>query len=88
MKRRAALVWSVYVVRCRDGTLYAGVTTDLGRRLRQHNAGRASRYTRGRLPVTLVYSESGLTHGAALRREAAIKALRRSEKERLTGRAA
>jgi putative endonuclease len=72
--------WWVYVVRCADGTLYTGITTDLARRLRQHNAGRASRYTRGRRPVELVYSERRRDRPAALRREVAIKALSRTEK--------
>lgn len=72
--------WSVYVVRCADGTLYTGVTTDLGRRLAQHDAGRGAAYTRGRGPVTLLYSRPRLTRSEALVREAAIKSLPREGK--------
>jgi predicted GIY-YIG superfamily endonuclease len=81
-------VWYVYVLRCADGSLYTGVTTDLARRHRQHDAGTAARYTRGRRPTTLVYHEACAGRGAALRREAAIKALTRAAKERLIRRAA
>lgn len=72
--------WSVYLLRCSDGTLYAGATADLARRVRQHLAGRAARYTRSRLPVALVYSERARDRSAALRREAALKQLSRAEK--------
>jgi putative endonuclease len=73
----------VYVLRCRDGTLYTGATTDPERRLAQHNAGTASKYTRARRPVVMVYREPAPTHGAALRREHAIKKLPRPEKDAL-----
>lgn len=79
--RHAAGIWFVYMLRCADRTLYTGITNDLVRRCRQHNAATASRYTRGRLPVTLVYQETQATRSLALRREAAIKALSRREKE-------
>lgn len=69
-----------YLVRCADGTLYAGWTTDLARRVRDHNEGRGAKYTRSRRPVTLVYSEPFGTREEALRREAALKRLSRSEK--------
>jgi putative endonuclease len=72
--------WFVYVVRCRDQSLYTGITTDLERRLRQHNSGTASRYTRSRLPVKLVYEESSENQSSALKRELAIKAMTRREK--------
>ena len=75
--------WFVYILRCADGTLYTGITNDLTRRCEQHNAGTASRYTRCRLPVELVYQEEPTTKGKALKRELAIKALRRKEKEAL-----
>ena len=78
-----ATIWTVYLVRCRDGSLYTGITTDLDRRLAAHNAGTASRYTRSRLPVRLVHEESGFTHSTALKREAAIKRLPRSKKVEL-----
>lgn len=78
---KAKPTWWVYLVRCRDGTLYAGITTDPERRLKQHNAGTASKYTRSRRPVAMVYRERAKTHGAALRRELAIKKLPRAAKE-------
>jgi predicted GIY-YIG superfamily endonuclease len=71
------------MVRCRDGSLYTGITNDLARRLAAHSAGKASRYTRSRLPVRLVYREPQPTRSAALRREAAVKRLPRSRKELL-----
>ena len=75
--------WLVYLLRCRDGSLYTGITNDLDRRLKAHAAGKASRYTRSRLPVTLAYTEQQPSKSAALKREAAIKRLRRAQKERL-----
>jgi putative endonuclease len=73
----------VYLLRCADGTLYCGWTNDLERRLAAHNAGRASRYTRSRLPVKLAASWEMDDAGAARREEARIKRLSRSEKLRL-----
>jgi len=73
----------VYLLRCRDGTLYAGAAADLDKRLREHRAGRASRYTRARLPVELAWSAEVETWSAALREEARIKGLSRAAKERL-----
>lgn len=70
----------VYILRCRDGTLYTGITDDLDRRLRAHNAGTGAKYTRGRGPVELVYREEQPDRSAALRREWAIKRLTRHEK--------
>lgn len=81
-----AAIWTVYLVRCRDGSLYTGITTDLDRRLAAHNAGTASRYTRSRLPVKVVHEETGFSHGTALKREAAIKRLPRREKLALLAR--
>ena len=75
--------WFVYILRCADGTLYTGITNDLIRRCEQHNAGTASRYTRSRLPVVLVYQEEQLSQGMALKREHEVKALSRQEKESL-----
>ncbi len=71
------------MLRCRDGTLYTGATNDLERRLATHGRGKGAAYTRSRLPVTLVWSEPAGDRGAALRREAALKRLSRSEKLRL-----
>jgi len=75
--------WLVYLLRCRDGSLYTGITNDLPKRLKTHAAGKASRYTRSRLPVMLAYTEPQSSQSAALRREAAIKKLSRSQKDRL-----
>ena len=75
--------WYVYILRCGDGTLYTGITDDIPRRLAAHRAGKGAKYTRGRGPLELVYQERVPDKSAALRREAAIKRLRRGEKERL-----
>ncbi len=76
--------WHVYILRCADQTLYSGITTDLARRLREHNQSPAgARYTRSRRPVTLVYSESLPNRAAALHREHAIKQLDRVAKLQL-----
>ena len=83
MARRSGNKWFVYILRCGDGTLYTGITKDVARRCEQHNAGTASRYTRSRLPVALVYQESQASRSLALKREAAIKAMSRREKESL-----
>jgi putative endonuclease len=77
--------WFVYVVRCRDGTLYTGISRDVDARVAKHNQGKGARYTRGRIPVTLLHSERKSSQGAALRREAAIKALPRRHKLVLVG---
>lgn len=73
----------VYMVRCRDNTLYTGYAEDLDKRIAQHNAGKASKYTRTRLPVELVYYEEVADQSAALRRELQIKQMNRSYKESL-----
>jgi putative endonuclease len=73
----------VYMVRCADGTLYTGWTTDVARRVAEHNAGRGARYTRQRGPVELVYSEAQPDRATALRREEEIKRRGRGYKERL-----
>lgn len=83
LRRRLAEGWFVYILRCGDGSLYTGVTNDLARRIEQHEAGVASRYTRSRLPVSLVYHEPQPTKSAALKRELAIKAQSRTAKEKL-----
>ena len=72
--------WFVYVVRCRDGSYYTGSSTDVAARIDRHNAGAGARYTRSRRPVELVYVERKRSRSTALKREAAIKALRRAEK--------
>lgn len=70
----------VYLLRCADGTLYCGYTTDPQRRAAAHNSGRGAKYTRARRPVTLVYTERLPTKSDALRREAALKKLPRTQK--------
>ena len=77
--------WYVYLLRCGDGSLYTGVARDLQRRLQQHNGELAggSRYTRGRRPVELLWSDTAPDRSAAQRREVSIKKLRREEKMRL-----
>ena len=75
--------WVVYILRCRDRTLYTGITTDVQRRLADHRSGKGAKYTRGRGPLELVYQERCESHSHALRREYQIKALKRSQKEDL-----
>lgn len=72
-----------YILRCSDGTLYTGWTNDLEKRLAAHNEGRASKYTRTRLPVELVYREAFATKQEAMSREWHIKQMSREEKEKL-----
>ena len=72
--------WMVYILECTDQTLYTGITTDLTRRLAEHNAGRGAKYTKGRAPLKLVYSEACADRSTALRRERQIKALDRGSK--------
>ncbi|WP_395750923.1 GIY-YIG nuclease family protein [Prosthecobacter sp.] len=71
----------LYVLRCRDGTLYCGITNDLERRLAQHNAGKGARYTRGRGPLSVVRSWPQKNQSAALRAEISFKKLSRAAKE-------
>ncbi len=71
----------VYIVRCRDGTLYIGVARDVARRLAQHDAGKGAKYTRSRGPVMLLWQEGPMTVSRALRREHQLKQLTRPQKE-------
>ncbi len=80
--------WFVYILRCSDGSLYTGATTDVKRRSGQHNAGTASRYTRSRRPVCVNYQEPHVSRSLALKREAAVKRMTRPEKEQLIRRGA
>ncbi len=73
-------MWYLYIIRCKDGNLYTGVTTDIPRRVTRHNSKKASKYTRVRTPVTLVYKETHRTRSKALIREAQIKDLTRESK--------
>ncbi|HZI76652.1 MAG TPA: GIY-YIG nuclease family protein [Gemmatimonadales bacterium] len=77
------MAWTVYLVRCADGSFYTGITTDPVRRVTQHNAGTGAAYTRSRLPVALVYLEPAADRSGALRREYAIRRLSRRKKEEL-----
>ena len=73
-------MWYVYIIQCRDGSLYTGITNDLAKRLDAHNAGLGAKYTRSRLPVLLVHSERFRAKGRALSREMAIKGFDRKRK--------
>jgi len=73
-------MWYFYLLKCSDGSLYAGATTDTKRRVRQHNAGKGGAYTRSRVPVKLIYRESYPDRSTAFRREAEVKRLSRPEK--------
>ena len=75
--------WKLYILRCGDGTLYTGITTDVQSRLEAHRSGKGAKYTRGRGPLELVYTEDCGTKGQALKRELEIKALSRPEKLKL-----
>ena len=83
MPRRPSSRWLVYMLRCRDDSLYTGITNDLPKRLKAHAAGKASKYARSGLPVRLAYCEPQRSKSAALKRELAIKRLRRAEEDRL-----
>src|ERR1700704_5544411 len=72
--------WFLYIARCADASLYTGITKDVKRRCQQHNAGIASRYTRSRRPVKLIYQEVHPSQSSALKREAAIKVMNRRGK--------
>jgi len=73
-------MWYVYIIKCRGFTLYTGVTTDIERRIKEHNRKKGSAYTRSRLPVTLVYTETYPNKSKALIREAEIKSWTRDMK--------
>lgn len=73
-------IWYLYILRCRDGSLYTGITTDVEKRLEAHRCGKGAKYTRGRGPLELVYRERCGDHSQALKRELEIKALPREAK--------
>jgi putative endonuclease len=75
--------WWLYIVRCADGSLYTGITNDLDRRVLEHNQGVGAKYTRGRRPVVLAYSEIHGDRSAAGKREYAVKRMSRQQKYRL-----
>ncbi|HEU4951774.1 MAG TPA: GIY-YIG nuclease family protein [Holophagaceae bacterium] len=74
------MAWSVYLLRCGDGTLYCGIAQDVEARLAQHRAGKGAKYTRGRGPLELVHAEAWPTKSEALKRERALKRLSRAAK--------
>ena len=73
--------WYLYILRCKDGTYYTGITTDVEKRLEAHRSGKGAKYTRGRCPLELVYSETCADHSHALKRECEVKKLKKPEKE-------
>ncbi len=76
-------VWYVYIVRCKNDSLYTGITTDVAARVTAHNAGKGAKYTRAFGPVELVYSKKMKSGTAARKLEAAVKSLTRQQKEKL-----
>ncbi len=83
MKKKGRKDWTVYILRCGDGSLYTGIAKDVQARFKQHCEGRGATYTRTRLPVKLLYQENGFNRSEALIREAQIKAMPRSRKEEI-----
>ena len=77
--------WQLYLLRCGDGTLYTGIALDAQKRLLAHQRGKGAKYTRGRGPLKLVYTETCANHSDALKRELEIKAMTREEKEKMIG---
>lgn len=77
------MAYYIYILRCKDDTLYTGITTNLAQRLEQHRKGTGAKYTRGRSPLTLVYVDEGENRSLASKEEARIKKLSREEKETL-----
>ena len=73
--------WYLYILRCKDASLYTGITTDVEKRLEAHRSGKGAKYTRGRAPLELVYRETCGSHSEALKREMAVKRLTRIQKE-------
>jgi len=80
---KGALNWTVYILECADGSLYTGITTNITRRMAEHKAGKGAKYTKGRGPFRLVYSETYAGRGEACRREIEIKSLDRATKLKL-----
>ena len=77
------MTWHVYIIKCRDNTLYTGITNNLKRRIAAHNSGNGCRYTKSRRPVKLIHSEKHPTKSQALKRESYIKSLPRAKKHSL-----
>ena len=79
-----SVVWTVYILQCADETLYTGITNDLETRLSKHAAGKGAKYTRGRAPFRVIFTEAHATKSAALKRELEIKTLSKIQKLGLT----
>ncbi|HKJ82861.1 MAG TPA: GIY-YIG nuclease family protein [Mariprofundaceae bacterium] len=77
--------WFLYLIRCRDGSLYTGITTDVARRIAEHESGKGAKYLRGKGPLTLVHQQKIGSRSEALAAEAAVKKLSRAEKEAMIG---
>ena len=86
MKKSRRKEWSVYILRCGDGSLYTGIAKDPEARRAAHASGRGAAYTRSRLPITLIYRKDGFTRSGALIEEARIKRLPRAAKLRIVSR--
>ena len=82
-KRSPQATWFVYILECSDHSLYTGCTNDVVKRLAVHNSGKGAKYTRSRVPVRVVYTETAATRSEAAKREAAIKKLSTVEKQQL-----
>ena len=78
-------MWFLYILKCSDGSFYTGISNNIEERLKQHNSGKASKYTRARRPVVLIYTEELDGKSQALKREMEIKRLNRKQKEQLVG---
>jgi putative endonuclease len=76
-------MWHVYIIKCSDGSLYTGITTDIKRRIEEHDSGKGAKYTKGRAPVNLVHKENHSSRSKALKREAEIKSWPRYKKSTL-----
>ncbi len=77
--------WKLYILRCGDGSLYTGITVDVPARLAAHRAGKGAKYTRGRGPMEVVYTEEVGSHSDALKRELEVKSYSRADKQKLCG---
>ncbi len=78
-------MWFLYILECSDGSFYTGISNDLNKRLKEHNSGKGSKYTRARLPVEFIYTEELKDKSQALKREAEVKQLSRIQKKQLVG---
>ncbi|NRA86252.1 MAG: GIY-YIG nuclease family protein [Rhizobiales bacterium] len=87
MSNNTPLIWSIYIVKCSDGSLYTGISNNVDKRIANHNSGKGAKYTRVRLPVTLVHIEKSINRSTASKREIEIKKLTRVQKLALINRA-